>query len=472
VVRPAPFPSTVPDLAGCRRVHVIAAGGAAMSAIADILHTMGHRVTGSDQADSEAVQRLRAAGIDVHVGHDAALLEGVDLVVVSVAVPLGNPELDAALSSGVEVATRGDLMEALGRLRRTAAISGTHGKTTTSAMAAIVLEAGGLDPSFIVGGRVRALGTGSRWRESEWLSVEADESDGSHLRFRAEAALVTNVEPDHLDYWGDVAAMEAGFAAFLRQATTRLVCADDPGAARVAAQLRSEGLDVRGYGFHAEADYRIEGFAVTGLHSAFSVVHDGSVLCPVSLAVPGRHNAANATGVIALAHLLGIDASVAAAALEGFGGVARRFEFRGEARGVTFVDDYAHLPTEVDAAVSAAAAGGWARVVAVFEPHRYTRIRDVGADFATAFDGADVVVVTGLYAAGQAPIAGIDHTVVSDAVRRARPGLTVIDAPTRSDLVALLTSGLLRAGDLVLTMNAGDLTTLPDEVLAHPWSRG
>ncbi len=361
-------------------------------------------------------------------------------------------------------------MEALGRLRRTAAISGTHGKTTTSAMAAVVLEAGGLDPSFIVGGRVRALGTGSRWRDSEWFSVEADESDGSHLRFHAEAALVTNVEPDHLDYWGDVAAMEDGYARFLRQATTRLACADDEGAERVVADLGADGVAVLTYGFADHADYRITSLCVEGLRSSFDLEHGGRRLCSVTLSVPGRHNAANAAGVIALAHRLGVDPTVAADALAGFGGVARRFEYRGEARGVTFVDDYAHLPTEVAAVVSAAAAGGWGRVVAVFEPHRYTRMRDVGADFATSFDGADVVVVTGLYAAGQTPIDGVDHRVVSDAVRRARPELTVIDAPSRAELVALLTGGLLREGDLLLTMNAGDLTTLPDELLAHPWS--
>lgn len=442
-----------------------------MSAIADILHTMGHHVSGSDRVDSEAVTRLRSLGIPVAIGHRREAVHDVDVVVVSVAVPRDNPELDEALRLGIPVATRGDLMEALGRLRRTVAISGTHGKTTTSAMSAVVLSAAGLDPSFIVGGLVRALGTGSRWRESEWLSVEADESDGSHLRFGAEAALVTNVEADHLDYWGDEQAMEDGYVRFLRQAkTARIVGADDNGARRVDGELRSAGLDVATYGTADDADYRIVGLAIDGLRSTFAVVHHGTELCRVGIAVPGRHNAANATGVIAMAHRLGIDAALAADALGSFAGVARRFEHRGTARGVTFVDDYAHLPSEVAAVVTAAAAGGWGRVVAVFEPHRFTRIRDVGADFATSFDGADVVVVTGLYPAGQEPIEGVDHRTVSDAVRRARPGLEVIDAPTRADLVELLTGGLLRSGDLCLTMNAGDLTTLPDELLAHPWS--
>jgi UDP-N-acetylmuramate--alanine ligase len=443
-----------------------------MSAAADILHAMGHIVTGSDRVDGEATARLRRLGLDIALGHRAEAVHGADLVAVSVAVPLDNPELAEALALGIPVATRADLMEAFGRLRRTVAISGTHGKTTTSAMAAVALVAAGLDPSFIVGGLVRSLGTGSRWRPTSWLSVEADESDGSHLRFGAEVALVTNVEPDHLDYWGDAAAMESGYVEFLAQArTARVACADDPGARSVTATLREAALPVHTYGASIDAEYRIVDLQVQGMRSRFTVALDGSELCPIELLVPGRHNALNATGVIAVAHRLGLDLPAVVGVLGEFSGVARRFEHRGSARGVTFVDDYAHLPTEVAAVVTAAAEGGWGRVVAVFEPHRYTRIRDVGSEFATSFDGADVVIVTGLYAAGQAPIEGIDHRTVSDAIRAARPGMTVIDAPGRAELVELLTGGLLRAGDLCLTMNAGDLTTLPDELLTHPWSR-
>jgi UDP-N-acetylmuramate--alanine ligase len=473
-IRPPAFPSSVPDLSRPRRIHVIAAGGAAMSAIALIVARMGHQVTGSDQIDSDAVARLRAAGIEVTVGHDAAALGDADLVFASVAVPPSNVELQAAFARGLDVSIRGDVMEALGSLRRTLAISGTAGKTTTSAMAVVAMRAAGLDPSFIVGGVVRGIDAGAHWSDSDWLCVEADESDGSHLRFRAEAAVVTNVEPDHLDYWGDEAALETGFVSFLDQARTAAVtCADDAGARRIAQALGSMSGAVT-YGQAVDADYRIADLRIDGLRSSFDVIRRGERCARLELAVPGAHNAANATAVVAVLDRIGIDPEQTADALRGFSGVSRRFEWRGESHGVTFVDDYAHLPSKVAAAVGAAAAGGWKRVVAVFEPHRYTRIRDVGTDFASSFDGADVVVVTGLYAAGQDPIEGIDHRTVSDAVRRARPALTVIDAPTRDELVDVLIGagdrpGLLQSGDLCLTMNAGTLTTLPDDLLARRW---
>jgi UDP-N-acetylmuramate--alanine ligase len=467
VVRKASFESHVPDFSSPCRVHLIAAGGAAMSAVATILLAMGHRVSGSDQVRSDVTDRIAALGATIWIGHDAAHVADADVVVVSAAIGVDNVELQEAQRRGLIIATRADAMEALGRLRRTVAISGTHGKTTTSAMSALVLEACGLDPSFIVGGTVRALGTGARWTDSTWLSVEADESDGSHLRFRAEVAVVTNVEPDHLDYWGDEATLHDGFVEFLDQAATaRIVCADDPGAMKVAEAFsqRSASERVWTYGTAADADYRIGNLAINGLQSSFDVIFDGAMLCRVALGVPGAHNAANATSVLAVAHRLGLPLEAAVAALGNFGGVGRRFERRGEAAGVTFVDDYAHLPTEVAAVVSAAAAGGWGRVVAVFQPHRYTRIRDVGADFATSFDGADVIVITGLYAAGQQPIEGISHHTVIDAIRAARPRAVVYEAQSRQDQRELLTS-LLQPGDLCLTMNAGDLTTLPDDLI-------
>jgi UDP-N-acetylmuramate--alanine ligase len=462
------FVSEVPDFSTHKRVHLIAAGGAAMSALATILLAMGHQVTGSDHAGSDVVDRIVGLGARVTIGHAAENVHDADVVVASVAIGPDNAELVEAIGLGIPLATRADAMEALGRLRRTVAISGTHGKTTTSAMSALVLANCGLDPSFIVGGTVRALGTGARWTESTWLSVEADESDGSHLSFRAEVAVVTNVEADHLDYWGDEAALRQGFADFLLQGTTaRIVCIDDSGARQLVETFRRDHAtsELWTYGRSADADYRIMNLLISGLRSSFDVYLAGELLCTVQLAVPGAHNAANATSVIAVAHRLGLSMDLAVAALADFGGVARRFEWRGEVGGITFVDDYAHLPTEVSAMVTAAAAGGWGRVVAVFQPHRFTRIRDVGRHFATSFDGADIVVITDLYAAGQEPIPGIDHRTVSDAVRAARPNTTVYDAVTRSEQLQLL-SEILRPGDLCLTMNAGDLTTLPGELMA------
>lgn len=466
----------VPDLATPKRVHVVAAGGAAMSAIAHILRALGHEVSGSDQASSPILDRLRAIGCTIWVGHDAEHVRGVDLVVISTAVQPSNPERIAAVRLGIPVATRPDMMEAIGRLRRTIAISGTHGKTTTSAMAAQVFVDLSFDPSFIVGGQIRRFDSGVRWVDSPWLVVEADESDSSFLRFGAEAVIVTNIEADHLDHHGSMAGLEAAFDRFVQQARgPRVVCADDVGCraliARVVRASAGTLADERGstiitYGTSMDADVRIVDFEPLQLGSRFVLEHHGA-RTDVTIRSGGLHNARNAAAVFAMAISLGADRELVAVALERFAGVARRFELRGTAGGVTFVDDYAHLPSEVAANVGAAATGGWSRIVAVFQPHRYTRVRDVGADFATSFDGADVVVVTELFAAGQQPIEQIDSTIVSNAIRAARPGLDVRDTNSRPQLVELLSS-LLRPGDLCLTMNAGDLTSLPDELLAHP----
>jgi UDP-N-acetylmuramate--alanine ligase len=459
----------VPDLSKKQRVHIIAIGGAAMSAIAHILLADGHTVTGSDQADSPLFAGLREKNCVVSVGHDVRNVGDVDFVCISTAVKPGNPELDAAIARGIPVVTRPDMMEAFGTLRRTLAISGTHGKTTTSAMAALVLIGAGWDPSFIVGGQILSLGTGVRWVPTEWLSVEADESDSSFLRFHAEAVIITNIEADHLDHHGSLENLEQAFDTFVSQATgPRVVCLDDQGCEAMIKRLGTT-VPVITYGTHDHAQYRIEDMSNAGSGTSFDVVHNG-MRSTLVVSLPGEHVVRNATSVFAMACALSIEPEVAAKSLARFSGVGRRFEFRGEARGVRFVDDYAHLPAEVATVVTAAArANTYKRVVAVFQPHRFTRIRDVGQDFATSFDGADIVIITGLYAAGQTPIEGITGRTVYDAIRKARPSQVIHYVETRSELVALLTA-TLSTGDLCLTMNAGDLTTLPDELLSHEWA--
>jgi UDP-N-acetylmuramate--alanine ligase len=462
----------VPDLSSQRggaqrRAHVVAAGGAAMSAICHILQRLGWVVTGSDQSASAAVDRLRADGLDIRVGHDAALVQGAALVIVSTAVKPGNPELDEAVRLGIPIAGRQEIMEALGTLRTTLAISGTHGKTTTSAMAATAALACGLDPSFIVGGVVGTLQTGVRWADSEWLVVEADESDNSFLRFDADHTIVTNIEADHLDFHGDMAHLEAAFDQFVLQGNgTSTVCADDPGCQqlmrRVGAQSRSGRMQT--YGRSEGANYRIVDARTAGLKTSCTIECNGDPIAQLDLAVPGLHNALNATAVFAALHATGLDPALIASALGSFAGVGRRFEFRGVHDGITMVDDYAHLPSEVATVLAAARHGGWGRIVAVFQPHRYTRIRDVGRDFADSFVDADVAIITELYAAGQTPIPGIDSSVVAHAVRASHPNADVRLIEGRTQLVTTLLAEL-REGDLCLTMNAGDLTTLPDELL-------
>ena len=448
------------DLSQPQRVHVVAIGGAAMNAMALILQAMGHRVTGSDIADSPVVERLRSSGITVAIGHARGHVGDADLVAISTAVREDNPEVVAAREAGIPVVTRPELQGAICALRRPVAVAGTHGKTTTTAMLALALRSAGLDPSFIVGGVVTGLGSGTSWTDADLLVVEADESDGTFLTLGAHAVIVTNVEPDHLDHWGTFDALKDGFARFVAAAPgPKVVCADDADAAAIAASV--DGCTT--YGTAEGADYRWQDGIVT--------CPDGAQV-PLASPVPGLHNARNATAAFAMADLLGADRDAVATALASFAGVARRWEPRGTAAGVAFVDSYDHLPTEVKAVLSAAREGVWKRIVCVFEPHRPTRTRDLHRQFADAFDDADVLAVTDIYLpAGQQPIPGVTGKLVVDAVLEARPWKRVAWLPRRSDVRTWLLAEL-RPGDLCLTLGAGDLTTLPDEIIAALQARG
>jgi UDP-N-acetylmuramate--alanine ligase len=335
-------------------------------------------------------------------------------------------------------------------------VSGTHGKTTTTAMLALALREAGAAPSFIVGGDIGGLDSGSAWDGGEHFVVEADESDGTFVELAADGVIVTNVEPDHLDHWGSFDALREAFRRFVAEAPgPRVVCADDPGAAAIAAEVAGCVT----YGTAEGAAYRITDVVTDRDGVRFAV--NGQ---PVSLPSPGIHNARNATAVLALCTELGIDPTAVVRALGAFAGVGRRFEQRGEARGITFVDSYDHLPTEVAAVLAAARGGGWRRVVCVFQPHRYTRTAALWQDFADSFVDADVVAVTDIYAAGQQPIDGVSGKLIVDAVLDAHPRARLAWLPERDGLRTWLL-GVLRPGDLCLTLGAGDLTTLPDELL-------
>ena len=465
------------DLSVAGRFHVVGAGGSGMSAIATVLAAMGHKVSGSDARDSPALRRLAGQGIEVWAGHRPERLEAggiprIGAVTASTAVPADDPELAAARSSGVPVLSRADMLAAICATRRTLAVAGTHGKTTTSSMLVEVLVAAGLHPSFIVGGDIVGLGPGARWDSGEWLVVEADESDGTFLRLPAEGAIVTSIEADHLDFYGDVAHLEAAFETFACAAPgPRVVCIDGPAGAALAAKVGPERLTT--YGHTASAalcvkDARSDrggvGFTVHGLSSDGSLSDGPSSAEAVRLAVPGLHNALNATAALGLALAIGVDPDVAIGALERFGGVGRRFERRGERDGVSFVDDYAHLPSEVRTSVETARAGGWERVVVAFQPHRYSRTAALWRDFADSFSGADVVMITDVYPSGEAPRPGVGGYLVARAVTEAHADLDVRYVPERSELIEALRAEL-RPGDLCLTLGAGDLTTLPDQLL-------
>ncbi len=450
------------DLSAPRRIHIVGIGGAGMSAIALLLARMGNDVSGSDIKDSSVLARLEAAGVAVRRGNHADNVPAfADAVVYSTAVPLSNPELVAARERGLTVLHRSAALAAIAATRRTIAVAGSHGKTTTSSMLALILRAAGWDPSFVIGADVNEVGANAAHGAGEWLVVEADESDGTFLHLPAEAAIVTSLEPDHLDHYGDFDALVRAFDEFVDAVPGPIVASADDAGSRAIAGARPR---VRTYGAHADAHYRVHEYRTAADGCTFILVADGVELG--ELAVPlGVKAATNAAGATALALEIGVGFPDAARALRGFAGVARRFQFRGTRDGITFVDDYAHLPGEVAAAIATARETGWKRVVVVFQPHRYSRTRALGHDFADAFAGADVVVVTDVYAAGERPIPGVSGRLVATAVTTRHPDLDVHYVPSMADL-ADLPARFAGAGDLVLTLGAGDLTTMPDVWLA------
>ena len=455
------------DLSTPTAIHVVGAGGAGMGAIASVLRSMGHRVSGSDLRDGPVVARLRAEGVPVAIGHDPANLGDAAIVAISSAITDGNPEVRAAAGRGVPVVRRSEILPAIASSRRTIAVAGTHGKTTTSSMLALALLEAGLNPSFIIGGDVNEIGTGAMWDTGEWFVLEADESDRTFLAIDAEVVVVTSVESDHLEsYDGAPAALAEAFGTFLAGADRRIVCADDPGAAQLGSVVGAVT-----YGTDRDADFRMVDVSLRMPECAFDLWNSKTRLGRITLPTPGLHNARNAAAAVVAAVAAGASFDDAARAMARFGGVARRFEFRGDAAGVTFVDDYAHLPSEVAAALAAARTGDWGRVVCVFQPHRYSRVASIGSDFARSFAEADHLVLTGIYPSGEAPRPGVTSKIVLDAVLDARPWSSVTWLP-RLDEVADWLEVRLRPGDLCLTLGAGDLTSIPDILIERLGVRG
>lgn len=466
---PADRPQQSIDLSTPRRLHVVNVGGAGMSAVATVLAQMGHAISGVDDKDTPFLAPLRALGVDVTVGRQGlADVTAVDAVVTSTATPPDHPDVVAAEAAGVPVLHRGDALASICVERDVLAVAGTHGKSTTTGMVATILEGVGNGAGYLAGTRITGLDRNADWRTGPGFVVEADESDGTFLRVGATDALVTNVEADHLSYWGTEDALVEGFRTLVGGLDgTAVLCLDDPGAAALAPFA---GRTVT-YGTDAAADLRITDVGPAGIGVRFTLHHDGDAVEVEVPAAPGLHNARNAAGALAACLVRGVPLADGARALLGFAGVARRFEQRGVADGVTFVDSYDHLPTEVAAALAAARTGPFDRIVCVFQPHRYTRTRDLAHTFADAFVDADVLGVTELYPAGEAPIEGVSGALVRDAVVAAHPDA---DVTFLSDLPAaeawLL--DVLRPGDLCLTLNAGDLTATPDRVLAALRERG
>lgn len=460
-----PRPGTIPtlpvaDLSGVRRVHLIGVGGAGMSGIARLFLAAGVEVTGSDLKDSRGLAALRALGATVTAGHDAANVGDPDAAVISSAIPPMNPELRAARERGIPVYMRAQALAALLGRRRTIAVAGTHGKTTTTSMAAVVLERAGLDPTYVIGGELNESGSNARAGSGDVAVAEADESDGSFLLLSPDVAIVTNIEEDHLDFYSGRLEIEAAFRRFCEQSSSVIACGDD-----ASVRVVLEGLDVPAvtYGFAPHNDAVIEERTGDG-GNARGHMRLGESDVEIRLSVPGRHNLLNAAAVILAARAVGVDPATAARALNGYRGVRRRFELRGEAGGARFVDDYAHHPSEVAATLAAARSTRPRRLVAVFQPHRYTRTAAMWRALGESLAGADVVVVTDVYAASEAPIPGVTGKLLVDALLEVSPGTRAAYLPRRFELAPYL-APRVRPGDLVLSLGAGDITMLPDEVM-------
>ncbi|MEY9359099.1 UDP-N-acetylmuramate--alanine ligase [Bradyrhizobium yuanmingense] len=456
-------------------IHFVGIGGIGMSGIAEVLANLGYAVQGSDAADNYNLDRLRKKGAKVSVGHKAENIDGAEVVVVSSAIKRDNPELMAARERRIPVVRRAEMLAELMRLKSCVAIAGTHGKTTTTTMVATLLDAGGLDPTVINGGIINAYGSNARLGAGDWMVVEADESDGTFLKLPTDVAIVTNVDPEHLDHFKTFEAVQDAFRHFVENLPFygfAVMCIDHPVVQSLVGKIEDRRIIT--YGENPQADARLVDLTAGGGGSKFKVVirdrKTGTTheIADLALPMPGRHNASNATAAIAVAHQLGVSDGAIRKALAGFGGVKRRFTKTGEWNGVTVIDDYGHHPVEIAAVLKAARDSYTGKVIAVVQPHRYTRLQSLFEEFCTCFNDADAVVVADVYAAGEASIEGIDrdHFVAGLLAHGHRE---VIPLPNAGEL-AKIVHGIAKSGDLVVCLGAGNITqwayALPDQLKA------
>ncbi|WP_293882809.1 UDP-N-acetylmuramate--L-alanine ligase [Sphingomonas sp.] len=443
-------------------IHFIGIGGIGMSGIAEVMHNLGYKVQGSDVSEGYVIEGLRARGIDVKIGHHADNLGDAVVVVTSTAIKRGNPEVERALETRVPVVRRAEMLAELMRLKSTVAVAGTHGKTTTTSMIAAMLDAGGVDPTVINGGIINSYGSNARLGASDWMVVEADESDGSFLRLDGTIAVVTNIDPEHLDHYGSFDAVKNAFVEFIENVPfygAAILCLDHPEVQALLPRIRDRRIVT--YGFSAQADVRgVNVLPGSGGNRFEAMVRsrDGSIRSIEDIALPmsGRHNVQNALAAIAVAIELGLDDATIQQGFAKFGGVKRRFTNVGETGGVTVIDDYGHHPVEIRAVLSAAREGATARVIAVVQPHRYSRLGGLMDEFAQAFNDADIVYVTPVYAAGEAPVDGVNAAALVDKLKQRghRAAAEIADAGALAAALAVEA----QPGDMVVCLGAGDIT--------------
>ena len=460
---------------GIGTIHFVGIGGIGMSGIAEVLHTLGYAVQGSDIADNTNVKRLREAGIPVAIGHDERNVANAQVVVTSTAVKRDNPEVVAARARLVPVVRRAEMLAELMRLKWAIAVGGTHGKTTTTSLVACVLEAAGIDPTVINGGIINAYGSNTRLGEGDWMVVEADESDGSFLRLPAVIAVVTNMDPEHLDHWGTAEAMVAGYDQFVGNVPFYgfgVLCIDHPGVQSMIPRLSDRRIIT--YGFSPQADVRAERLVMDKLGSTFEVVvtdrskNRTRKMGPFRLPMLGQHNVQNALAAVAIALEMDVDEQTLRSAFAGFRGVKRRFTKTGESGGVTVIDDYGHHPVEIAAVLKAARQAGARDVIAVVQPHRYSRLQSLFPEFCTCMNDAGTVIVADVYAAGEAPVSGVTRDALVDGLR-ARGHRSVVPLPGPEHLAEMVNS-IARSGDFVVCLGAGNITqwaaSLPGDLAA------
>ncbi|MEW6189027.1 MAG: UDP-N-acetylmuramate--L-alanine ligase [Actinomycetota bacterium] len=450
--------------AEAKRIHFIGIGGAGMSAIAKVLLEIGYQISGSDLKESRNTLRLSNLGAKVNIGHHPSNVEGADMVVVSSAIPSNNCELRYACENGIPVLRRAEMLAKLSEDKIAIAVAGTHGKTTTTSMISMVFQKNHLDPTFLIGGELNDIGSNAKYGKGDFVVAEADESDGSLLYLKPEIIVLTNIEPDHLDYYQTFDRIQEVFLKFitgLPEEGYGVVCGDHPNVQKLLERTDHKCIT---YGLREGNDFYVSDIELEKFSSSFQVYKADKKLGKVSLHIPGIHNIYNAMATIALSMSIGLSFEAISDVLSQFKGVQRRYQLVGSQNGITLIDDYAHLPTEVKVTLETAREGDWSRIICLFQPHRFSRTKFLSREFADAFEDADLVILTDVYGAGEEPIPGVSGKLILEAVLQSDPKSQVAYLPTKSEAKRFLAS-IVEDGDLVLTMGAGDIWIVGQELL-------